>query len=348
MKGKTLLKTLSESSGVSGYEEGLIEIITEFFGPLSDEIKQDSLGNIVVYKKGRSSKGKIMFAAHLDEIGLMVKEIDKEGYLHVTGIGGFDQRVLPCQEVLIHGKEKLPGVIGILPPHITAGEHSDSIKLEDLRVDIGYDQKSASEVVSVGDIVTIRRNFVELQGHKVSGKALDDRAGVVSLYEALIDLQDTQHDMDCYFVLTVQEEVGTRGAITATFGIQPDIGIAVDVGFGKTPELNTHDTIELSKGPAISVGANTHPGIFKGLKHLAKEYHIPYQIEVAPGATGTDAWAMQISRGGVATGLLSIPLRYMHTSVETVDYMDVKHTGRLLSKLITHFNSTDLEEFLCY
>ncbi len=348
MYGKALLKKLSESSGVSGYEEGLFETVSEYFKPLSDEIRQDALGNIVVFKKGRTSNGKIMLAAHLDEIGLMVKKIDKNGYLHVTGIGGFDQRVLPCQEVVVHGRENHFGIIGILPPHITGGDHKNSIKLEDLRIDIGYDYDNASEKVSVGDIVTIRRDLVELSNGRLAGKALDDRAGVVSLYEALSDLKDVQHDIDCYIVLTVQEEVGTRGAITSTYGIEPDLGIAVDVGFGKTPELNTHDTIELSKGPAISVGGNTHPNIFKGLKDLAKEYSIPYQIEVAPGATGTDAWAMQISRGGVATGLLSIPLRYMHTSVETIDYQDVKHTGRLLSKLVTHFNSEDLEGFLCY
>lgn len=348
MDGKNFLEKLIQTSGVSGHEEKMADIVKEFFEPFADSITSDALGNIIVLKKGRKSTGKLMFAAHLDEIGLMVKKIDKNGYLHMTSIGGFDQRVLPCQEVTVHGKEDLFGVIGMLPPHITGGKQEDSVKLEDLLIDVGYSKKELEVLVSVGDIVTINRNMRMLKNNRITGKALDDRAGVVSLYEGIKNLHSQIHDVDVYFVLTVQEEVGTRGAITSTYGINPDVGLAIDVGFGKTPELNAHDTLELSKGPGILVGANTHPNVFKSLKETAKKNHINYQIEVAPGPTGTDAWPMQISGSGVATGVLSIPLRYMHTSVETVDWQDIETTGQLLSHFVMYFNSKEMEDFLCY
>ncbi|NBG88754.1 M42 family metallopeptidase [Isachenkonia alkalipeptolytica] len=348
MDGKQFLQYLSQTSGVSGHEEELTALVDRFFKPYADSITTDTLGNIIVLKKGRKSTGKIMFAAHLDEIGLMVKKIDEKGYLHMTSIGGFDQRVLPCQEVTVHGKEELFGVIGMLPPHITGGKQEDSVKMEDLLIDVGYSKQELKDLVSIGDIVTVNRSIQNLKNNQIAGKALDDRAGVVALYEGIKLLQDQIHDMDVYFVLTVQEEVGTRGAVTSTYGINPDVGLAVDVGFGRTPELNAHDTLELSKGPGILIGANAHPNVFKSLKDTAKKNHIDYQIEVAPGPTGTDAWPMQISGSGVATGVLSIPLRYMHTSVETINWQDVETTGQLLSHFVMYFNSKEMEDFLCY
>lgn len=348
MDSKRFLEKLTQTPGVSGHEKQLTEVVKEYFVPYADSIKIDALGNIVMLKKGRTSKGKLMFAAHLDEIGLMVKKIDNNGYLHMASIGGFDQRVLPCQEVTVHGSEDIFGVIGMLPPHITGGKQEDSIKLEELLIDVGYSKKELENLVSIGDIITINRSMKALKNHRITGKAMDDRAGVLALFEGIKNLQNQIHDVDVYFVLTVQEEVGTRGAITSTYGIKPDVGLAVDVGFGKTPELNTHDTLELSKGPGILVGANTHPNVFKTLKEVAKKNYLDYQIEVAPGATGTDAWPMQISGMGVATGVLSIPLRYMHTSVETLDWQDIEKTGQLLSHFVMHFNSIEMEEFLCY
>lgn len=348
MDSKKFLEKLTQTPAVSGHEKNLTELVKEYFEPYADSIKSDALGNIIIIKKGRSAKGKLMFAAHLDEIGLMVKKIDDNGYLHITNIGGFDQRVLPCQEVTVHGRKDLFGVIGMLPPHITGGKHEESIKLEDLLVDVGYPKKELDNLVAVGDIITINRKMHNLKNDRITGKAMDDRAGIVSLYEGIKNLHNQIHDVDVYFVLTVQEEVGTRGAITSTYGIEPDVGLAVDVGFGHTPELNNHDTLKLSKGPGILVGANTHPKVFSSLKEVAKKNHLDYQIEVAPGASGTDAWPMQISGSGVATGVLSIPLRYMHTSVETLSWQDIEKTGQLLSHFVMYFNSNEMEDFLCY
>ncbi|SES69485.1 endoglucanase [Natronincola peptidivorans] len=350
MEIKELLHKLSEASGVSGYEEEVCEIIETHFIKYTDIIEKDKLGNLICIKKGNKNNGKkIMLAAHMDEIGLMVKEIDEKGYIKFTSIGGIDQRTLLCQEVIIHGKEKLFGVIGVKPPHLTtAEERKKAVKIEDLVIDVGLSPEKVKKIVSIGDIITIKRNVTYLLNDWIAGKALDDRAGVAALYECLKELKNRQHDIDVYCVATTQEEVGTRGAITSTYGINPQVGIAIDVGFGRTPELNKYDTIEMNKGPAITLGPNIHPKIFQRLKETAKENFIDYQITVAPGQTGTDARSIQVSRTGVATGLLSIPLRYMHTSVETISLDDIQKTGKLLANFIVALNEIDMEEFLCY
>lgn len=347
---KELIQKLSEASGVSGHEDEVNEIIQNYFCKYIDEIKNDKLGNLICIKKGRKNNGnKIMLAAHMDEIGLMVKDIDEKGYIKFTNIGGIDQRTLLCQEVIIHGAERIYGVIGMKPPHLTTEkEREKAVKMEDMVIDAGLKKQELNSLIRIGDIITIRRNLTFLLNDWVAGKALDDRAGIAALYVCLKELQSLKHDIDVYFVATVQEEVGTRGAITSTYGINPDIGIAIDVGFGNTPELSKFDTIEVTKGPAITMGGNIHPKIFKKLKEVAKEHYIDYQVEVAPGRTGTDAWPMQVSREGVATGLLSIPLRYMHTSVETISLEDIEKTGKLLAQFIVSLNGVDMEALLCY
>lgn len=344
------LEKLSEASGVSGYEGEVSNIIKESFNGLVDDISSDNLGNLICLKKGKNPKGrKIMLAAHMDEIGLMVKDIDKNGFIRFTNIGGIDQRTLLCQEVIIHGREKVYGIIGVKPPHLTtADERSKAMEIEDLMIDTGYDREELIKLVDIGDIITMKRRVSRLQNNHIAGKALDDRAGVAALYSCLHELKKINHEIDVYLVATVQEEVGTRGAITSTFDIQPDIGIAIDVGFGKTPELNQYDTIEMGKGPAFTVGPNIHPGVFKHLKTIAKDNYIPYQIEVAAGPSGTDAWPMQVSRSGVATGVLSIPLRYMHTSVETINMTDIEKSGKVLAYFIASLNDENMEELLCY
>lgn len=347
---KKFIKELSEAYGVSGYEDEVRKIVKNRFGQYVNEIQQDVLGNLICIKKGSgNSKNRIMLAAHMDEIGLMVKNIDKEGYIQFTNIGGIDQRTLLCQEVIIHGVEKVYGVIGMHPSNLTTDTiQSKAIKMEDMLIDTGLKKSEIESLIKIGDIITIKRNLTTLLNDWIAGKSLDDRAGVAALYVCLKELQNLKHDIDVYLVATVQEEVGTRGAITSTYKINPDIGIAIDVGFGHTPELNKFDTIEIDKGPAITMGGNIHPKIFEMLKKVAKEHYIDYQIEVAPGRTGTDAWPMQVSRDGVATGLLSIPLRYMHTSVETISLEDIVKTGKLLAQFIVSLNGANMEELLCY
>jgi putative aminopeptidase FrvX len=345
-----ILKEIVEGYGISGFEQPVANQIENHLKDFSDDIRKDKLGNLIAYKKGNAKNPiKIMLAAHMDEIGLMVKDIDQNGFVKFTNIGGIDQRTLLAQEIIIHGKKDIYGVIGAKPPHLqNAEERKHAIKIEDMFIDIGLSNVQAQEIISIGDPISIRRPMTKLQNQIITSKALDDRAGIGALIACFHELQKFNHQCDVYGVATVQEEVGTRGAMVSTFNIFPDIGIAIDVGFGRTPELAKEDTFELGKGAAIGLGANIHPKIHQRLVEIAKEYNIPYQIEVIPGVSGTDAWAMQVTQSGVATGLLSIPLRYMHTSVETIDMLDIKNTGKLLARFISSLDDEDLEGFLCF
>lgn len=350
MQLKEILQQMIEHPSVSGFEQSMSNMVETFLKDSSDEIKRDKLGNLIAYKKGTAKNPtKIMLAAHMDEIGLMVKKIDKKGFVSFTNIGGVDQRTLLAQEVIIHGSEDVFGIIATKPPHLqTAKERKSAIKMEDMLIDTGFSKEALEKKISIGDSITIRREMIPLQNNHVAGKALDDKAGVLAMIECFHQLKKMNHKCDIYGVATVQEEVGTRGAIVSTFHIDPDIGIAIDVGFGKTPELPNDETIELGKGPGLTLGSNIHPNVHKRLTDLAKEYNIPYQIEIAPGSSGTDAFSMQITKSGVATGVISIPLRYMHTSVETINLDDVKNSARLLAHFIASLDDEDLEGFLCF
>ncbi|NMB27134.1 MAG: M42 family metallopeptidase [Tissierellia bacterium] len=351
MDTKDLLEMLSNSSGVSGHESRLNDAIFSVFKIYADNILIDNLGNIIILKKGKNngSNTKIMIAGHMDEIGLMVKYIEDNGFIRFTNIGGIDPRTILGQEVIVHGKKDLFGVISSKPPHLQEpAEVNKAIKMEDMIIDLGYSKEELEKIISIGDTITIKRDFKELQGDRFTGKALDDKAGIAAMYECVKELSKINHEADVYFVCTVQEEVGTRGALTSTYKINPDIGIAIDVGFGSTPELSKSDTLDMGKGPGITIGGNIHLGLREKMVEVSKEYNIPFQIEVTPGPTGTDARAMQITREGVPSLCLSIPLRYMHTSVEVVDMKDIKNTGKLLTFFIASISNENLEGLLCY
>lgn len=350
MDAGKLLEKLSNSTGISGYEENLKDIIIPAVRKYSDSISVDKLGNIIALKNGIESKDKIkiMLAGHMDEIGLMVKDIESNGFIRFVNIGGVDPRTILGQEVIVHGEKELFGVIGAKPPHLQEKtEQNKAIKMEDMIIDIGYAKEKIDDLVKIGDPITIKRNFTKLKGNRVSGKSLDNKAGVVAIYECIKELNKIKHEADVYFVSTVQEEVSMAGALTSAYKINPDIGIAVDVGFGKTPELD-NDSLDLGAGPGITLGGNIHPNLRSHMVKLAKEYNIPYQHEVDPGPTGTDARAIQITREGIPSLVLSIPLRYMHTSVELIDMIDIKNTGKLLAFFIASISSDNLEGLLCY
>lgn len=348
---KSFLKKLCNGVGVSGYEHTISNAVIDGFKPLTDEVSTDKLGNVIAIKRGENNENniKIMLAAHMDEIGLMVKDIEDSGFLRFTNVGGIDSRTLLAQEVIVHGKKDIYGVIGAKPPHLQdADEKGKAIKMEDLTIDVGLTKEEVEEVITIGDIITIKRDFIDLQGSSVAGKALDDRAGVATIFECAKELAKLKHTADVYFVSTVQEEVGTRGAMTSTYKINPDIGIAIDVGFGATPELPKEHVLDMGKGPGIAIGGNIHPTLREKLTDVAKEYNIPFQYEVAPGPTGTDARSIQITRSGVPSLLLSLPLRYMHTSVETINMEDIKSSAKLLARFIACISDENLEGLLCY
>jgi endoglucanase len=350
METKDLLEMLSNGNGVSGFEFNLRNEIINAFEQYTDSVQLDKLGNIIAHKKGSGNGAvKILMAAHMDEIGFMVKDIDKKGFIHFTNIGGIDPRTILAQEVIIHGKEEVFGVIGSKPPHLQdSSEQEKSIKMEDMIIDTGYEKEDLGKLVSIGDSITVSRRMVNLMNGRVSGKAMDDRAGVAALYETMMELKGINHYADVYFVATIQEEITMAGALTASYGINPDIGIAVDVGFGRTPELNNSHSIEMGKGPGITLGGNIHPGLRKRLVKVASDYNVPIQTDVRPGPTGTDARAMQITREGIPALVLSIPLRYMHTSVEVLDLKDVSYTAKLLAFFSASIKEDEMEGLLCF
>lgn len=344
------LELLTNGHGVSGFEYTLSKTVIDAFTPLCDSVKIDKMGNVIAHKKGSGDgAAKIMMAAHLDEIGFMVKYIEDNGFIRFTTIGGIDPRTTVGQEVWVHGEKTILGVVGSKPPHLQdAKEQDEAIKLEDMIIDTGFSKEKLQEIVSIGDTITVKRNTVRLLNTKAAGKAMDDRAGVAALLETLKMLQDVNHYPDVYMVATVQEEVSMTGAFTSTYHIQPDIGIAVDVGFGTTPELDKSDSLELGKGPGITIGGNVHPTLMKRMFEIGKLHGIPCQKEVAPGPTGTDARAMQITKEGIPALVVSIPLRYMHTSVELLDLEDIHHTARLLAQFTNSVKEGELEGLLCF
>jgi len=261
-------------------------------------------------------------------------------------VGGFDPRVLLGQEVLVHGRQTLPGIIGSRPPHVLSQEErTRPVPLEEMFIDVGLSEQSAREVVQTGDVVTLHRSFLEFKakgnGRLVTGKALDDRAAVALLVLVLDALAGLRHTWDVYAVATVQEEVGLRGAITSAYGVAPDLAIAIDVTQGDTPGVSEVETMKVGGGPAIGFGPNIHPAVFDRLVQTAKTYEITHQIEPIPGASGTDAWAIQVTREGIPTGLVSLPLRYMHTVVETGALSDLERAARLLSLFIAGLTDND-------
>lgn len=350
MDAKQFLGQLIDVPGVSGYEDKVSKLIMDAFEPYCDEVYRDTFYNVYGKKLGnKSGHGpKVMLAAHLDEIGLMVKDIDDKGFISFTNIGGVDQRILLSQEVYIHGKEKLFGVIGAKPPHLQERKEAQkAVPMKDLAIDVGLPAGKVKELVSIGDLITFKSPLVELEGSNVCGKSIDDRAGVVVLYETMKELQKLVFSGEVYFVATAQEEVGTRGAIISTYKINPDIGIAIDVTHGDTPDAPKSEIHAMDKGPAIGVGPNMHPKLTQKLMDVAKENGIDYQVEVAPGLTGTDARSMQVSREGVPTVLIELPLRYMHTTVETLNMENVKKAAKLIALFIASMEE-GWEECLTY
>lgn len=342
---RQLIKKLSDMRGISGFEYRLNKQIAEQLIPYSDEVRIDSLGSVIAVKYcGKADAPKIMIEAHCDEIGLIVTSITKEGYLTFAPVGGVDQRILPALEVVVHtSKKDLNAVIGIMPSeYIEAGK---TVKMKDMAIDTGLPPEAVKKLVSVGDSVTFAQSVGPLGKKQWSGKTLDDRASVAAIIDVMRRLDGKQLNADVYAVAAVQEEVGCRGGKTTAGGIRPDAAIAIDVTHGITPDNSQH-AFEVGSGTAIASGPNIHPLLSKTLIETAKRRGIKYTIEACGGETGTDAWEIQSAKGGgVPTALLSIPLKYMHTSVETLAVSDVKATAKLITAYIEEFRDTSSLSF---
>ncbi len=342
---KEFFKKLVEAPSPSGFEQPAQEVYRNFVGDFADEVRTDVHGNVTAFKKGKG-KYKMMVSGHADEVGFMVKYIDDEGYIYFSTIDGIDFSLLPGFKVDIHSKDAvIRGVIGRKAIHMMERNERDKpVKREDLWIDIGAkDKKEAEKMVSIGDPITYQAGVEELPNDLVLTKATDNKAGVFATGALLKYLRDTEISVNLYCVSSVQEELGSRGARTSAYGINPDIGLAFDVTTAtdhpKTDKKKYGD-IALNKGPVISRGANINPIIFNLLIETAKENNINYQISGDPRGTGTDANIMQLTRSGVATGLVSFPNRYMHTPVEIVSYRDLENAIKLGYEFIKKLNDS--------
>lgn len=343
---KEHLRSLVDTHAPSGHEAPVRDIVRESWTDLVDDFDGDKLGSLIGIKKATKALDKprkIMLAAHMDEIGMMVRDI-VDGFITVFRISGVDNRVMLAQPVIVHGKEALRGVVASKPPHLmTAGERKKYPGFKQLVIDVGLPAEEVEKLVSIGDLITPDTPMVELNSNLVAGKAMDDRACLAAVTFALHELQNMQHQWDVYATATVQEESGLIGARVSANHIQPDIAIALDVGFAEQPGVSGDDLIKIGDGPSVMLGGNIHPKLFDKIIDVAKEHEIKHQLEVTPGNTGTDAWAIQVARDGIPTALLSVPLRNMHSPVETCDLRDIRRTGRLLAHFIASLDADFLQ-----
>ncbi len=335
-------KELVEAPSPSGYEQPAQRVLRRHLEGVADELRGDVMGNLIA-RVAPTLEGapRVMLAGHCDEIGFMVRYIDDQGFIWFGAIGGVDPHLVPGQRVHIHAVSgTVRGVVGKKPIHLIEAKDRDKvIKLTSQFIDIGCSSRAEVEaLVAVGDPVTFAVGLERLQGDRVTSRAFDDKMGAYIVARVVQEVvRRGTPPVELYGVSTVQEEVGLRGGTTSAYGVDPDVGIAVEVGFATDfPEINQKELgdVKVGAGPVITRGANINPHLFELLVETARAEEIPVQIVGNPRATGTDANVMQLSRGGVATALVTIPLRYMHTPVEVLSLGDVEAAVRLLTGLI--------------
>lgn len=336
-KAESFFRQVLETPSPSGYESPLQEVVRKYASGFSDEVKTDLHGNVMAVRNPGASR-RIMLAGHCDQIGLIVQYIDDQGFIYVQGIGGWDVQVLIGQRMTVWTDSgPVPAIIGRKPIHLlTEDERKQVPKMKDLWLDIGATNKQEAEgLVRIGDPVTLDLVYRPLRNGRAASPAMDDKCGMWVVMEALRRIDAEKLGWAVYAVSTVQEEVGLRGARTSAFGIDPEVGIAVDVTHATdapTIEKKEVGDIALGKGPVIGRGPNMNPKVVRRLTDVAREQGIAYQLEASGRATGTDANSIQVNRAGVAAGLISIPNRYMHSPVEMIALADIDHAATLLAR----------------
>lgn len=335
-KALDFLKKLLHTPSPSGYEQEIQQVVRDYVKDFADEVKTDVHGSVVaVCNPG--AKLRVMLAGHCDQIGFLVQHIDDNGFLFVSAVGGWDPVVLVGQALNVWTKNgPVPGVVSRKPIHLLTDEdRGKALKLKDLWVDIGAkDKAEADETVQIGDPITVRLSYTETRNDLAFAPGMDDKTGLWVVMEALRRVRQKKLACSLYAVSTVQEEVGLRGARTSSFGIDPHVGVAVDVTHATDCpgiEKKTEGDIALGRGPVIYRGPNMNPRVVERLIETAKAGEIPYQLAADSRATGTDANAIQVNRAGVAAGLVSIPNRYMHSPVEMVSLKDIDRAADLLA-----------------
>jgi tetrahedral aminopeptidase len=358
---RKLLKSLTEAAGPSGFEGEAAQAVLKAWEPFADEVEVDRLGSVIAYKRGSADvedgpRRSLLLAAHLDEIGLVVKDLvsfpeegDGYGFLRVSPIGGVDVRQIYGQQVRVHASgqppQELIGVVGALPMSMLPTTAANRCyELKDLVVDTGMLSRELENRVHVGDAISFRQPLRRLSGRRVTGKALDNRASAAAVAVCLQFLGKRQHTWDVMAVATVQEELTLVGAQTSAYRLVPDIAVVVDVTFAKGPGVTDEKGFELGGGPVLGLGPNVHPGIFRRLVDAASSLEMKVHTEPHGIQSATDAAGIQTVRQGVPTGIVSIPLRYMHSLVETVDTRDIKRVGRLIAHFAALLDESTLDE----
>jgi endoglucanase len=340
------LRRLLETPSPSGFEQPVQRLVGEYVSDCADEIRTDVHGNLIAVRNPGAPL-RLMLAGHCDQIGMLVQHIDPEGYIYPIPIGGWDPQVLVGQRMTVWSASgPVPGVIARKPIHLLTEEERKQVpKLKDLWIDIGAkNQEDAASVVRVGDPVTLELGLHRLRNNLACATAMDDKAGLWVVLEAFRRIPAEKLRCAVFAVSTVQEEIGLRGAKTSTFGIDPHVGIAVDVTHATdcpTIDKKQEGDVKLGAGPVVYRGPNMNPHVVERLIHVAAQAGLPIQLAASGRATGTDANTMQISRAGVATGLVSIPNRYMHSPVETISLDDIDQAAELLAAFAVSIGPED-------
>jgi tetrahedral aminopeptidase len=340
------LKEILSTAGLSGFETPICEIVRDAWEPLTDELVVSKIGSLHGLKKGRGEepRRKVMISAHMDAIGMMVTGI-QDGLMQVTGIGGLDHRILPGQPVIVHGREMLPGVVVQPPGHLLPESVNDGpVEMKYLFIDVGLRPNAVAERVRVGDVVSYAQEPLELTGEALAGHTLDNRVSVAATTLCLDMLQSRLHDWDVWAVASVQEEVTLGGALTSPFEIRPDIAIVIDVCFAKGTGSSDWQSLPFGEGVGIGYGPNIHPALYDAFEKKAQALEIPHHRDLMPKMSGTDAMAVQIVAEGIPCAVLGIPLRYMHTPVETVSLKDIRRAGRLMAEFIADLAPDALDQ----
>ncbi len=346
-----LIERLSRAVGVGGFNgpNNIYQAVLAEMGPYVDQVQRDRMGSVIGLKTGQQApstdadRRKIMLAAHLDEIGAIVTQIDR-GFLRFTQVGGLDDRVLMGQEVIVHGQRSLPGLIGSIPPHLLPADQSrNQVDQAKMHIDVGLPPRQVEKLVQVGDLVSFARAPDLLLNDLISGKAMDNRASVAAVIVCLQELAKMHHRWDVYAVATADEEWGSFvGATTQAYAIRPDVAVALDVTFADVEEIE----VKLDAGPVIGLGPSNHPVVRERLLQVCQDLELKHQIEVMPSGAGTDAYAIEISREGIPTILISTPSRYLHSPVEVVQPKDVERIGRLLAHFIAGLDESFVDELI--
>ncbi len=340
---------LVTTPGVSGFEQPVQRVVREYAQPFAEKLDTDLHGNLVLAANSIANT-RIMLAGHADQIGLIVSHIDEDGYLYTQPVGGWDPQQLVGQQMVVWAKRgPVPGVIARRAIHLLdEAERNKVVTLKSLWIDIGAaNRQQAESLVEIGDSVTLQLAHVELANGLVAGPAMDNRTGVWVVVEALRRAVSMGLRAGVYSASTVQEEIGLRGAQTAAYSIDPQIGIAVDVTHATdSPESDRKQqgTVKLGAGPVILRGPNMNPLVVERLEQLAAEHHLPIQRVALGRAASNDSNVMQVSRGGVATAVVAIPNRYMHSAVEVVSLVDLDHAAELIARFCA--SVTDHREFI--